>query len=200
METASTPPRAASSASTWALSVGDLRLGQFAGELTHDQALELDPDIERVARFLPARRRHHGDAVAAQFDQAFGGELPQRVPRDGAADAEAFAERILRQFGAGLQRLLDDGAAQRAADDADLVCGLRSWRPRAAPWAILKAVRLYYAQFLITFARDLSASIACTLLRRLPNLNPFCRPRSAEIASGKSPRNRWHPACMHFAS
>ena len=102
---------------------GDLRLCQFAGELTHHEALEFDPDIERVARFLPARRRHHGDAVAAQFDQAFGGELPQRMPRDGAADPEAFAERILRQFGAGLQRLLDDGAAQRAADDADLVGG-----------------------------------------------------------------------------
>src|SRR5258705_1236904 len=48
------------------------------------------------------------------------------MPRDGAADAEAFAERILRQLRAGLQRLLDDGAAKRAADHADLVgrfCG-----------------------------------------------------------------------------
>ena len=121
IETASVPPRARSSASTWAFSVGDLRLGQLAGELAHHQALELDADVERVARFLPARRRHHRDAVAAQFDQAFGGELPQRVARDGAADAEAFAERILRQFCAGLQRLLDDRAAQRAADHADLV-------------------------------------------------------------------------------
>ena len=100
---------------------GDLGLGQFAGQLTNHQTFKLDADVERVARFLPARRRHHGNAVAAQFDQAFGGQLAQRMPRDGAADAETFSKRILRQFRARLQRLLDDGAAQRAADHADLV-------------------------------------------------------------------------------
>ena len=101
--------------------LGDLALRQFAGELAHHQPFELDPDIEGVAGFLPARRRHHRDPVAAKFDQAFRGQLPQRMARDGAADAEPFAERILRQFRAGLQRLLDDGAAKRAADHADLV-------------------------------------------------------------------------------
>ena len=177
IDTASLPPRAASSASTWALSCGDLRLGQFAGELTHHQALEFDPDIEGVARFLPARRRHHGDAVAAQFDQAFGGELPQRMPRDGAADAETFAERILRQLGAGLQRLLDDGAAQRAADDADLVGGFGGFGggARRHGRSLKTVLSLSYAQFHITFSGDLSASIACTFARRLPNLNPLLR-------------------------
>ena len=90
----------------------DLRFCQFARELTHHQALELDPDIKGIAGFLPAWRRHHGDAVAAQFNQALGGELSQRMARDGAADAEPFAQGILRQFRAGRQRLLDDGAAQ----------------------------------------------------------------------------------------
>ena len=92
-----------------------------ARELTNDQAFELDPDIEGVARFLPARRRDDGDAVAAQFHETFGGELAERVARDRAAHAEAFAERILRQLGARLQRLLDDRAAQRSADRPDLV-------------------------------------------------------------------------------
>ena len=100
---------------------GDLRLGQLAGELAHHQPFEFDPDIEGVARFLPAWRRHHGDPVAAKFDQALRRELSQRMAGDGAADAETFAERILGQFRAGLQRLLDDGAAKRAADHADLV-------------------------------------------------------------------------------
>ena len=100
---------------------GDLGLGQLAGKLAHHQAFKFDPDIKSVARFLPARRRHHGDPVAAEFDEAFRRELSQRMAGDGAADAEAFAERILRQFRAGLQRLLDDSAAKRAADHADLV-------------------------------------------------------------------------------
>ena len=121
IETASVPSRAPSSASTWAFSVGDLGLGQLAGELAHHQAFEFDPDIEGVAGFLPARRRHHRDPVAAEFDEAFRGELSQRMAGNGAADAEAFAKRILGQFRAGLQRLLDDGAAKRAADHADLV-------------------------------------------------------------------------------
>ena len=59
--------------------LGDLAFRQLAGELAHHEALELNADVEGVARFLPARRRHHGDAVAAQLDQAFGGELPQRM-------------------------------------------------------------------------------------------------------------------------
>ena len=101
--------------------LGDLALGQLAGELAHHQPFELDPDIEGVARFLPARRRHDGDPVAAKLDEAFRGQLSQRMAGDGAADAEPFAKRILGQFRAGLQRLLDDGAAKRAADHADLV-------------------------------------------------------------------------------
>ena len=100
---------------------GDLALRQLAGELAHHQPFKFDPDIKGVARFLPARRRHDGDPVAAKLDEAFRGQLSQRMAGDGAADAEPFAERILRQFRAGLQRLFDDGAAKRAADHADLV-------------------------------------------------------------------------------
>ena len=101
--------------------LGDLALGQLAGELTHHQPFKLDPDIKGIAGFLPAWRRHDGDPVAAKLDETFRGELSQRMPRNGAADAEPLAKRILRQFRAGLQRLFDDGAAQRAADHADLV-------------------------------------------------------------------------------
>src|SRR5258707_12234186 len=68
--------------------------GEFSGELAHHQALELDADVKSVARILPTRRGHHRDAVAAQLNQAFGGELPERVARDSAADAEPLAERI----------------------------------------------------------------------------------------------------------
>ena len=100
---------------------GDLALGQLAGELAHHQALELDPDIKGIARFLPAWRRDDGDPVAAKLDEALCGQLPQRMAGDGAADAEPLSKRILGQFRAGLQRLLDDGAAKRAADHADLV-------------------------------------------------------------------------------
>ncbi|MEY9588261.1 hypothetical protein ABIA06_000552 [Bradyrhizobium yuanmingense] len=119
--------------------LGDLRLGQLARELAHDEAFELDADVEGIARLLPARRRHHGDPVAAELDQAFGGELTQRMAGNGAADAETFAERIFRQLGAGLQRLLDDGAPERAADHADLVRRFRSLaagacRHRRIPW------------------------------------------------------------------
>jgi len=39
--------------------------------------------------------------------------LAQRVAGNGAADAKALAERVLGQLCAGLQRLLDDGAATR---------------------------------------------------------------------------------------
>src|SRR5712691_27375 len=48
----------------------DLGLGQFAGQLTNHRTFKLDPDVKRIARFLPARRRHHSNAVAAQFDQS----------------------------------------------------------------------------------------------------------------------------------
>ena len=85
--------------------LGDLALGQLAGELTHHQPFKLDPDIKGIAGFLPAWRRHDGDPVAAKLDEAFRGELSQRMPRDGAADAEAFAKRILGQFRAGLECL-----------------------------------------------------------------------------------------------
>ena len=99
----------------------NLALGQLACELAHDEAFKFDPDIEGIARFLPARRRHDGNPVAAKLDEAFRRQLPQRMAGDGAADAKPFAQRILRQLRAGLQRLFDDGAAKRAADHADLV-------------------------------------------------------------------------------
>ena len=121
IETASVPPRARSSASTWAFSSAIWLLRQLARELADDEALELDADVEGIARLLPARRRHHRDPVAAELDEAFGGKLSQRVARNGAADAEPFAQRILGQLCAGLQRLLDDRAPERAADHADLV-------------------------------------------------------------------------------
>ena len=136
IDTASEPSRARSSASTWAFSSAIWLFVSLPASWRTTQPLELDADIEGVARFLPARRCHHRDPVAAQFDQAFRGQLPERVARNGAADAEPFAEQILRQFRAGLQRLLDDGAAQRAADHADLVGGFRSLAGRrAAPSA-----------------------------------------------------------------
>ena len=59
---------------------------------------------------------HRGAAVAPQLHQALGRKLTQRMPHQRAADAEAFADRVLRQLGARLQRLLDDGVAQRAVD------------------------------------------------------------------------------------
>ena len=37
-------------------------------------------------------------------------------------DAEAFADGVLGQLGAGLQRLLDDGASQRLIDGAGAIC------------------------------------------------------------------------------
>ena len=69
-------------------------LRQLAGELANHEAFELDADIEGIARFLPARRRHHGDPIAAKFDKAFRGERDQRMTCDGAAHAKAFAERV----------------------------------------------------------------------------------------------------------
>ena len=103
---------------------GELGTRQAADQLPYDQALQLDADVEGVARFLPARRGDHGDTVAAQLDQAFRRQLPESLTCDGAADAEPLAEAVFRQLGAGLESLLDDGASQGAADQAHPIRGL----------------------------------------------------------------------------
>jgi hypothetical protein len=41
-----------------------LGLAQARHELAHDQAFQLDADVEGVARLLPARDRDDGDAGA----------------------------------------------------------------------------------------------------------------------------------------
>ena len=61
-------------------------------------------------------------AVAPKLHQPFGGELAQRMPHQRAAHPEALADGVLGQLGAGLQRLLDDGASQRLIDGAGAIC------------------------------------------------------------------------------
>ena len=43
------------------------------------------------------------------------------MPHQRAADPEALADSVLGQLGAGLQRLLDDGASQRLIDGAGAI-------------------------------------------------------------------------------
>ena len=81
-----------------------------------DKPLEAAPDVEDVARLIPARLGDGGAAVAPHLDEPFGGELAKSVAHQSPADPEALADRVFRQLGAGLQRLLDDGVAQCAVD------------------------------------------------------------------------------------
>ena len=79
----------------------DLFRREPAGEARDDQSFEPEAHVEHVARLIPARRRDRGAAVASKLDQAFGGELPEHMADNRAARAEAFADCILRQLGAG---------------------------------------------------------------------------------------------------
>ena len=94
---------------------------QAAGEPLNHEALQADAHVEGVARLFPARARHHGDAVAAQLDQPLARELNERLARDGAADAEPLAERVLGQPVAGRQGPLHDGPAKGSADRSNTV-------------------------------------------------------------------------------
>src|SRR5262249_26234758 len=111
----------------------DLVARQPAGEPLHDEALDPEPHLVGVARLLPGRRCDRGAMVAPQLDKALGSELSERRPHDGAARAEALADRVLGQLRARRQRLLDDGVAQRTADRAGAVGARPGLRSRRAP-------------------------------------------------------------------
>ena len=94
----------------------DLFARQVTGQTRHHQALKTKANVERVSSFFPTGRRHRRAAIAAKFDKALGGELAQRVADNGAAGAETLADGVLRQLRARLQRLFDNGVAQRPVD------------------------------------------------------------------------------------
>ena len=104
--------------------LGDLLRAQRAGQMPDHQPLQLDPDVESVARLLESGRRHHRNPVAAQIDQPFAGQLAQRLPCDRATDAEPFAERVLGQLVARRQSTLDDRPPDGEADPIDPAGGI----------------------------------------------------------------------------
>ncbi|MBB4005145.1 hypothetical protein GGR03_004244 [Aurantimonas endophytica] len=81
-------------------------------------------DVESVARLLEGRSRDDRNPVAAQVDKAFARQLAERLSRNRAADAEAFAERILGQLVAGRQRPLDDRPADDGTDPVHAAGGI----------------------------------------------------------------------------
>src|SRR5262245_51249462 len=83
----------------------DLIRCQPPGQPRDDKTLKPEPYIERVARFLPGRRRDRGTAIAPQLDQPLGCKAAERAAHDGAAGAEALADRVLWKLRAGRQRL-----------------------------------------------------------------------------------------------
>ncbi len=103
------------------LEARDLAAAELAGDLADDQPFEIHPDVEDVARILPARRHHHRDAVTSQLHKPLGRQLPECIARNGAANAEALTQGVLGKLGAGFQSLLDDRPPQRAADHPNLV-------------------------------------------------------------------------------
>ncbi len=94
---------------------------ELSGECRDDEALQPEADGEDIARFVPAGLGDRSAVVAPKLHQPFAGEPAQRMPHQRAADPEAFADGVLGQLGAGLQRLLDDGASQRLIDGAGAI-------------------------------------------------------------------------------
>ena len=96
--------------------LADLLRRKLADQAVDHQRFQRAAHRKDVAAVLQARLGDAGALVGAQLDQALAVKAGERLAHDGAADAEAFADRILRQLGAGRQRLVEDGAFQGAID------------------------------------------------------------------------------------
>lgn len=94
---------------------------ELSGKPLYDEALQPAPNLEDVAGFVPAGLGHCRTAVTPKLDETLGGKLAERVPDEGTADAEALADRVLGQLRAGLERLLDDGMAERTVDGSGTI-------------------------------------------------------------------------------
>lgn len=74
-----------------------LRICQPAGKTPHHLLFQVKADIENIPRVLEGGRGDNRNAVAPQVDEAFRRQLTERMSGNSATDAEALAERVLRQ-------------------------------------------------------------------------------------------------------
>lgn len=108
-----------------------LRHGEDPRDMPPGIAVGVGAAAEQVgARAQRLPQQLFGAAVVAQLDQPLSGKPLQRLPDQRAAGAEALAQRILGQLHARQQGALEDGRAQRGADQfrAVLLCHARRHR------------------------------------------------------------------------